>query len=711
MDHVSARRLIKRMQNVLRTDAGIDGDAQRLAQIAWLLYFKVATTTSSHSNDTRVSLWRSYTWTAYRDRFASGREGIVRFTNEELLPNLKLLASSSEVVAGAGAIEDFNNYVTSDEVLGEMVDLIDRLPLQSEEDRHVIGDVYETLLSSLKNAKNSGEFYTPRSLTRFMAEVLSPIKGSSILDPASGTGGFLVSVLECVRAKEGEEAARSLILHAREKKSLPHLLCSTNLLLHNYTDLSKILRVNPLTNYQTTCSEDEAFDYVLANPPFGGEEESGVDASFPIDLKSRDTSLLFILHILSCLKTGGRAGVIVPDGFMFQTGVSARVRKKLLTECDLEAVVRLPKGAFSPYTGIETNILFFKKGKCTKKVNFYDHQYPEGVKTYSKTKPLQFSELRSLAHHIRDNGPLPAKGCLTVSIKEIEKQGWSLNFRSQVKANTPSLTTTMHELETSSVAQLTLASRLATSLADNQFKSAELSSLASLVPKLTRSPKALAALERAILSVVITGSFPNQRQPLPFVAEQRRGWQLVRLEDLGRIVGGATPPADDPANFEAEGVPWLTPADLRGSEAKYVSHGRRSLSHTGFRACSAELLPKGSVLFSSRAPIGYVGIAANPLCTNQGFKSCVLDEISWSDYLYYYLRFAAVDIDRSAPGTTFKEMSGKAMKKVEVLLPPISDRNMIVNWLDDIFDQIRHLRIAIYDEMKWQDILHQVLVA
>lgn len=701
MDHVNVRRLVRRMQDVLRTDAGVDGDAQRLAQIAWLLYFKAATT--GQLNRVEPGL----TWKAYRERFGFSRTGVVDFTNRELLPQLKALAGTS---ADRGAIlEDFRNYVTSDEVLGELIDLVDRLPTQGATDRHLIGDVYETLLSSLRNAKNSGEFYTPRALTKFMVEVLAPSAGSKILDPASGTGGFLVSALEYVREKGGDSAAATLELHAREKKSLPHLLCATNLLLHGYGEAANIRRTNPLCDFGSVSGDAGQFDFVLANPPFGGEEEPGVEGNFPLEYKSRDTSLLFILYIIDALRIGGSAAIVMPDGFMFQGGVCARVREHLLRTCNVTAVVRLPKGAFAPYTGIETNVIFFSKGERTQAVKFFEHRHPAGVKTYSKTRPLEFAELEPIVACVRGLSCSSEDSGTLVSLEEIERLGWTLNFRTQPRREVHSLETAYEGLNSSAATKAAELAKLDAILSDAKSYATELGRLRPLLPVLANSSRGLMAIERAVLALAFTGQLTTSAGEASLGA--RSGWQRFNLEEICRVVGGATPPSDDPQNFDEHGVAWLTPSDLRGLAGKYISRGRRSLSRSGFHACSVELLPKGSVLFSSRAPIGYVAIAADDLCTNQGFKSCVPFDMSWSDYLYYHLKFLGPEIDRNAPGTTFKEVSGRMMKKVQVNLPPVDERDSLVHWLDRAFAQLDALRIASIEERAWNDALHESLAA
>jgi predicted ATP-binding protein involved in virulence/tRNA1(Val) A37 N6-methylase TrmN6 len=262
-------------------------------------------------------------------------------------------------------------------------------------DRHEIGVIYEQILSDLRDAGNAGQHYTPRAVTQFMAERVDPQLGETVLDPACGTGGFLVSTIEHLRAKykktDDDEQTIQAAVQGIEENPLPHLLCVTNMVLHGI-DAPRILRASALGRTIAGAKKKDEVDVVLTNPPFGGREEAGVEKSFPAAFRTGDTADLFLYLIMTLLRPGGRAAIVVPDGLLFGEGVKTRLKEKLLEECNLHTIVRLPRGVFSPYTVINTNLLFFTKGEPTREIWYYEHPCPEGVKSYSKTKPLRIEE-------------------------------------------------------------------------------------------------------------------------------------------------------------------------------------------------------------------------------------------------------------------------------------------------------------------------------
>jgi type I restriction enzyme M protein len=261
---------------------------------------------------------------------------------------------------------------------------------------YVFGDIYEQILRDLQSAGNAGEFYTPRAVTQFMVDQVDPKLGEKVLDPACGTGGFLTCTIEHVRRKYVKSAKdeRKLqeCIHGIEKKQLPHLLCSTNMLLHGIDVLSNVLHDNTLSRPLTDYGPKDRVDVVVTNPPFGGMEEDGIETNFPQAFRTRETADLFLVLIMRLLKDGGRAAIVLPDGTLFGEGVKTRIKEKLLEECNLHTIVRLPNGVFSPYTGIKTNLLFFDKGKPTRHVWYYEHPYPPGQKSYNKTNPIRIEE-------------------------------------------------------------------------------------------------------------------------------------------------------------------------------------------------------------------------------------------------------------------------------------------------------------------------------
>jgi type I restriction enzyme M protein len=276
-----------------------------------------------------------------------------------------------------------------------VINKLGAIDFNRQAERHQFNDLYEKILRDLQSAGNAGEFYTPRAVTQFMVDMVNPQLGEKVLDPATGTGGFLVCAIEHLRKQvkntEQEALLQSSILGV-EKKQLPHLLCVTNLLLHGIEVPSNVRHDNTLARPLRDYAPAERVDVVLTNPPFGGIEEPGIEAGFPADVRTKETADLFLVLIKHILKTNGRAALVLPDGTLFGEGVKTRIKEQLLAECNLHTIVRLPNGVFAPYTGIKTNLLFFTKGRPTDAIWYYEHPYPAGAKSYNKTKPIRIEE-------------------------------------------------------------------------------------------------------------------------------------------------------------------------------------------------------------------------------------------------------------------------------------------------------------------------------
>jgi type I restriction enzyme M protein len=263
-------------------------------------------------------------------------------------------------------------------------------------DRHLFNDIYEKLLADLQSAGNAGEYYTPRAVTQFMVDMLDPQLGQSIFDPACGTGGFLTCAIEHLKAQVKTVDDRATLqqnIHGVEKKPLPHMLAVTNMMLHGIDVPANIRHDNTLSRPLKDYSPKDCVDLIITNPPFGGMEEDGIEKRFPRHYQTRETADLFMALIMHLLKPDtGKAAVVLPDGFLFGEGVKSTLKRELLEAFELHTIVRLPKGVFSPYTSIATNILFFEKGGPTREVWFFEHPYPDGYKSYSRSKPLCIAE-------------------------------------------------------------------------------------------------------------------------------------------------------------------------------------------------------------------------------------------------------------------------------------------------------------------------------
>jgi type I restriction enzyme M protein len=402
---VSLTTLIKTIQDIMRKDVGVDGDAQRISQIVWLIFLKIFDDremewelTNPKYKSPIPSRFRWRNWAA--DPEGMTGEELIDFVNNEMFPKLKSLAT----IAGAdkralvvGSIfEDSYNYMKNGTLLRQVINKIQEdIDFNSSKDRHLLGEIYEKILKDLQSAGNAGEYYTPRAVTRFIVQMVNPQLGDIVLDPACGTGGFLTCTIDHVRKQvktaEDEQKLQSS-LRGVEKKPLPHMLATTNMLLHGIDDPSFVKRSNMLARPYKDYGPNDRVHCIVTNPPFGGMEEDGVENNFPKTYQTRETADLFLTLIIRLLKPGGRAGMILPDGSLFGEGVKTRIKEHLLTECNLHTIVRLPNGVFNPYTGIKTNLLFFTKGEETKQVWYYEHTYPKGVKSYNKTHPIALKE-------------------------------------------------------------------------------------------------------------------------------------------------------------------------------------------------------------------------------------------------------------------------------------------------------------------------------
>ena len=293
--------------------------------------------------------------------------------------------------------EDAYNYMKSGQLIRQVINKIQEgVDFNKAQERHLFGDMYEQLLRDLQAAGNAGEFYTPRAVTEFMVRMVNPRLGEKVMDPACGTGGFLTCSIEHIRKQDvktvDDETQLQDSIIGIEKKPLPHLLCTTNMILHGIDVPSNIRHDNTLSYPLISWGPKQRVDVVVTNPPFGGMEEDGIETNFPTTFRTRETADLFLVLIMQLLKAGGRAALVLPDGFLFGEGIKTRIKEKLLQECNLHTIVRLPNGVFAPYTGIKTNLLFFTKGIPTQHIWFYEHPYPPGVKSYNKTKPMKIEE-------------------------------------------------------------------------------------------------------------------------------------------------------------------------------------------------------------------------------------------------------------------------------------------------------------------------------
>ncbi len=403
--------IIKTLQNIMRKDAGVSGDAQRIEQLGWMITLKVLDDKDAEMellNDDFVSViperlrWR--TW-------AGDTEGITgdamkAFVDNELFPGLQNL----DVSDGAGGVNKravlirdifagTNNYMKNGTIIRQVVNKLNEIDFNASEDRHTFGDIYESLLRDLQSAGNYGEFYTPRAVTEVMTEIVNPRLGEKVLDPACGTGGFLTSAIENIRAKDvhSVEDLKTLenTIRGQELKPLPFMLCVTNLILHDI-EVPNVVNGDSLNREYTSIGAKDKVDVILANPPFGASVSDGVETNYPTQFRTTESADLFLLLMIRYLRDGGRAAIVLPDGSLTGDGVKERIREEFLKVCNVHTIVRLPNSVFQPYASVATNLLFFTKGEPTREIWYWEHKLPSGQKAYSKTKPIRKGEFASL---------------------------------------------------------------------------------------------------------------------------------------------------------------------------------------------------------------------------------------------------------------------------------------------------------------------------
>ena len=442
---MSVRNTVKSIQDIMRQDSGVDGDAQRISQLCWMFFLKII-----DDQDQQLELMQdgydspipeNLQWRAW----AADPEGItgdalLAFINTQLFPQLKELSVAGKQSARRRVIrdvfEDAYNYMKSGQLMRQVVNKINEVDFNNLAERQHFGDIYEQILNDLQSAGNAGEYYTPRAVTAFMADRIDPHPGEILLDPACGTGGFLTCALRHMREryvkKVEDEQQMQEALRAVEKKQLPHMLCVTNMLLHGIENPSFVRHDNTLARPYISYTQSDRVDIVLTNPPFGGREEDGIESNFPKHFQTRETADLFLALIIRILKAGGRAAVVLPDGSLFGEGVKTRLKEHLMEECNLHTIVRLPNSVFKPYANIGTNLLFFEKGEPTKEIWFYEHRVPGGQKAYSMTKPIRVEHLKPCVDWwggAKRKGRVETEVAWKVSADEVKARGYNLDFK------------------------------------------------------------------------------------------------------------------------------------------------------------------------------------------------------------------------------------------------------------------------------------------
>src|SRR5664280_49261 len=474
---VNISGVIKSIRDIMWQDSGLNGDAQRIEQLGWMLFLKIFSDKDRElemMNDKYTSpIPNEFHWVKEKGNWAGDDEGItgddlLKCVDQKLFPalrNLDLSIGNGRALIVREVFEGNNNYMKSGINIRKVLNKLNELDFNVAKERHAFGELYEGILKDLQSAGKSGEFYTPRAITNFITDMINPKLGERILDPSCGTGGYLTSAIEHLKLQANSIEERQGIqenVMGWEYKPLPYLLATTNLILHDI-ELPKITFRDSLDQPLSNYKEKDRVDVILANPPFGGIVANNNEKNFPQNYRTKDSADLFLILMIHLLKNGGRAGIVLPDGSLTGEGIKQRVREKLLTECNLHTIIRLPNSVFQPYATVATNLLFFEKGTKTKEVWYYEHRLPEGQKSYSKTKLIRYEEFNPIKDwwNNRNENELSWK----VDIKTIVDRGYDLDIKN------PNKQEEVHEYSSAELIELLGKSMQKSSDLFNQLKS------------------------------------------------------------------------------------------------------------------------------------------------------------------------------------------------------------------------------------------------
>lgn len=434
------------IRKIMWQDTGLNGDAQRIEQLGWMLFLKIFCDKDTEleilKDDYKSPIPSQFRWIKQKGNWAGDDEGITgtelqEFIDQHLFPalrNIDVRSGNKRALIVREVFEGNNNYMKSGINIRKVLNKLNEIDFNTAKDRHAFGDLYESMLKELQSAGKSGEFYTPRAITQFITDVIDPKLGEKILYPACGTGGYLTCAIEHLKKQANSIEERKNIesnISGWEYKPLPYLLATTNLILHDI-EVPNIRFGDALDRPLSDFSTSEKVNVILANPPFGGIVANNNEKNFPKSFHTKESADLFLILMIHLLKDRGRAGIVLPDGSLTGDGIKQRVREKLLKECNLHTIIRLPNSVFQPYATVATNLLFFEKGSKTKEIWYYEHRLPEGQKAYSKTRPIQVKEFDPIRKwwDKREESDIAWK----VDIQTIIDRGYDLDIKNPTKA-------------------------------------------------------------------------------------------------------------------------------------------------------------------------------------------------------------------------------------------------------------------------------------
>lgn len=752
----------KRIRDIMRMDAGINGDAQRIEQMVWMLFLKVYDAKEDDwelNEDNYESIipedlrWRNWAKADSNGHAMTG-DKLLNFVNNTLFPVLKgndvkegdtIIYEGIKVTPDTpikkaivkSAFEDANNYMKDGVYLRQVIDVIDEIEFDDVKESHAFGFIYEEILRELQSAGSSGEFYTPRAVTEFVALTIKPKLGEKMADFACGTGGFITSWLGQLSKQVTDTSAQKQLddsIYGIEKKPFPYLLCVTNMLLHDI-EVPNIYHMNSLKHNLLDYTDADKFDVILMNPPYGGHEDKSIQGFFPDDLASSETADLFMSVILYRLKKNGRAAIVIPDGFLFGLdNAKVNIKKKLIGEFNLHTVVRLPGSVFSPYTSITTNLLFFDNTKPTTETWFYRVDIPSDRKHFSKTKPMELKHFDDCIAWWNNREVIPDgeyfKAQKFSADYLLNEQGCNIDLcgypHEEEEVLAPADLIQKYEEKRASLnAEIDRTILALSASLDGEPVNFDTQGTISACGKMDDLHKRFPEdMKKSILQYAIQGKLVEQRLEegtgaelyKQMQAEEQRlikekkikkekqlaeitddeipfdipeAWIWIRVGDVGSWGSGATPPRTNPAYYGGS-IPWLKTGDLNDGFIKEVPE---FITELALEKTSVRLNPVGSVLMAMYgATIGKLGILEIPVTTNQACCACIPYAGMYNKYLFYYLMSMRQTYIGMAEGGAQPNISKEKIVNSILPLPPLEEQHRIVAKLEEILPLCERLK-------------------
>jgi type I restriction enzyme M protein len=707
---MSLSNTVKTIQDIMRKDAGVDGDAQRIGQLGWMLFLKIYSDLELETEleDTKYKspIPKKFRWESWADESVAGKDSLtgdvlINFINNELFLKLKELDLSSFTgqARERGALlisvfDDAYNYMKNGTLLRQVINKINQdIDYNSVETRHLFGDIYEQILRDLQNAGNAGEYYTPRAVTQFAIEMVNPQLGEIVLDPACGTGGFLTGAFEHMKKqvkKPAELKALKNSIRGVEKKPLPHVLCATNMMVHGIEVPSNIINDNTLAKPLRDYGKSDQVDVIITNPPFGGVEEDGIESNFPAEFRTKETADLFLVLVMELLKDGGRSAIVLPDGTLFGEGVKTKIKKKMLEECNLHTIVRLPKSVFAPYTSITTNILFLTKGEPTEKIWYYEHKLPEGYKAYSKTKPMRISEFQEIRNWWINRSE--NEQAWLVDKSEIVKRNFNLDIKNPNAPTEVHLdSATIYDKYTNSIAELEdIQGKLVRYLDSTVQKSDEDKLSKEQLQLFLSRNSAVSHLRKYILELAVSGKLHSSKR-----------WEASTLEEIAAqpiIDGDWVESKDQDPNGE---IRLTQLADI--GVGIFKNRSNRFINRETANRLKCTKLEKDDVLIARLPdPIGraclFPGLDQDCITVVDVAIVKTLRDKVLPEYLVLLFNSPSMNqriLDQSA-GTTRQRVATGKLKKLKIEFPvSTNEQQAIVNKVQDLMALCDELEMAL----------------